>query len=72
MNEEAHVHLDVVSDFWVFRPTEGKVLRGVVNRKSPNHVACLVHGCFNVACNRPHDQTVQEWCGSRARMGKVM
>ena len=28
INEEAHLHLDVQSDFWIFRPTVGRRLKG--------------------------------------------
>ena len=31
MNEEAHIHLDVISDFWIFRPEIGSVIQGTVN-----------------------------------------
>jgi DNA-directed RNA polymerase I subunit RPA43 len=70
--DEAPIHLDVASDFWVFRPTVGAQLRGVVNRKSQSHVSCLVHGCFNVPCYRPPQTTVDEWCGTRAKIGQVV
>lgn len=56
INEEPYQHLDVVSDFWVFRPDVGKELRGVVTKKSPTHISCLVHGIFNVPCHKPADQ----------------
>jgi len=55
INEEAHVHLDVQSEFWLFRPSIGRQLKGTVVKKSPGHVSCLVHGLFNVPCHRPQD-----------------
>eukprot|EP00094_Tigriopus_californicus_P009061 TCALIF_08734-PA protein Name:"Similar to TWISTNB DNA-directed RNA polymerase I subunit RPA43 (Homo sapiens)" AED:0.94 eAED:0.94 QI:0/0/0/0.33/1/1/3/0/321 len=70
MNEEAHIHVDVVSDFWVFRPVLGAQLKGVVNKKSPTHVSCLVHGCFNVPCYRPPE--TPDWCGSTAKLDQVV
>jgi DNA-directed RNA polymerase I subunit RPA43 len=58
LNEETHVHLNVVSDFWVFRPVVGATLKGTVNETSPTHVSVIVHGCFNVPCYKPLDQDV--------------
>ena len=55
IKKESHLHLDVVSDFWVFRPDIGTQLRGVVTKKSANHIACLVHGIFNVPCYKPQN-----------------
>ena len=56
VNEEPFLHLDVVSDFWVFRPDVGAELRGVVTKKSTTHISCLVHGIFNVPCHKPTTQ----------------
>lgn len=55
INEEPYFHLDVVSDFWVFRP-DGAELRGLVTKKSQSHISCLVHGIFNVPCYKPPEQ----------------
>ena len=30
INEEAHLHLDVQSEFWIFRPTVGRQLKGEI------------------------------------------
>eukprot|EP00095_Tigriopus_kingsejongensis_P009415 maker-scaffold143_size313727-snap-gene-1.25 protein:Tk09415 transcript:maker-scaffold143_size313727-snap-gene-1.25-mRNA-1 annotation:"hypothetical protein DAPPUDRAFT_59298" len=72
MNEEAHIHVDVISDFWVFRPVIGAQLKGVVNKKSPSHVSCLIHGCFNVPCYRPDDTLASAWCGLKAKLKQVV
>ncbi len=72
LNEEAYIHLDVASDFWLFRPSVGSQLSGVIHKKSPTHVACLVHGVFNVPCYKPEDSPDDEWCGDRVRLNQVV
>ena len=76
LNEESHIHLDVISDFWVFRPSIGATLSGVINKKSNNHVSVLVHGCFNVPCYRPDREmrpaAAAQWCGAKAKIGQVV
>lgn len=71
LNEEAHIHLDVQSEFYLFRPLIGRQLKGVVSKKSSSHVSCLVHGVFNVPCHRPHNLT-QNWWGAKAKMKQVV
>ena len=70
LNEEAHIHLDVVSDFWVFRPEIGSILQGIVTKTSQKHVACLVHGVFNVPCYHPNNLGSTPWWGINAQIGK--
>ena len=69
LNEEAHIHLDVVSDFWVFRPEIGSILQGTVSKTSQKHVACLVHGVFNVPCYHPNNLGSTPWWGINAVIG---
>lgn len=71
LNEEAHIHLDVQSEFYLFRPLIGRQLKGVVSKKSPSHVSCLVHGVFNVPCHRPH-HLAQNWWGAKAKMKQIV
>lgn len=71
MNEEAHIHVDVQSEFYLFRPLIGRQLKGVVTKKSPTHVSCLVHGVFNVPCHRPHDMA-KNWFGAKAQIQQVV
>merc|ERR1712001_437507 len=70
LNEEAHIHLDVVSDFWVFRPEIGSILQGIVTKTSQKHVACLVHGVFNVPCYHPNNLGSIPWWGINAQVGQ--
>merc|ERR1711862_63190 len=73
INEETHLHLDVQSDFWVFRPLIGRQLKGVVTKNSVTHVSCLVHGVFNVPCHKPHNlKDGQEWFGTKAKLKQVV
>lgn len=43
------VHIDVEGKFFLFSPEVGGKLPGVVNKKSPGHIGCLVHDTFNVS-----------------------
>jgi len=43
------VHIDVEGEFFLFTPEVGEKLPGVVNKKSPGHIGCLVHDTFNVS-----------------------
>merc|ERR1740124_1315657 len=43
------VHIDIQGRFFLFNPQIGGNLPGVVNKKSPGHLGCLVHDTFNVS-----------------------
>lgn len=47
--DQPFIHLDVQAEFFVFSPIRGGFLYGVVNRKSSDHLGCLVHDTFNVS-----------------------
>ena len=49
LHDQPYIHLDVRADFFVFTPSRGCVLSGVVNKKSSDHLGCLVHDTFNVS-----------------------
>jgi len=73
INENADIHLDVQSEFWIFRPLEGRRLKGVVTKKSSTHVSCLVHGVFNVPCHRPNDlKAKEEWWGTKVQPKQIV
>jgi DNA-directed RNA polymerase I subunit RPA43 len=69
LDEAPYIHFNIQADFIVFKPTVGCRLKGVVNKKSPNHVGCLVHRCFNASVHKPHDLMV-EWQGSHLQLGE--
>lgn len=70
LDEEAHLHLDVQSDFWLFRPLIGRQLKGVVSKKSNTHVSVLLHGVFSVPCHKPHN--VNDWWGAKAKLKQAV
>ena len=72
INEESHIHLDVQSEFWLFRPTEGRMLKGTVVKKSTTHVSCLIHGIFNVPCHKPEKTPKTRWWGSSVKLSQVV
>ncbi|ETI42575.1 hypothetical protein F441_12298 [Phytophthora nicotianae CJ01A1] len=47
VNEMPYIHCKVLTDALVFRPKEGMMLRGVVNKIGSNHVGMLFAGVFN-------------------------
>ena len=71
INEEAPIHVDVVSDFWVFRPLIGRQIKGRVTKKSPTHVHVLVHGIFSIPCHKPPHMK-QKWCGEKAKLKQTV
>ncbi|CAG9863713.1 unnamed protein product [Phyllotreta striolata] len=48
-NDSCYIHFDVEVDFFVFKPELGKVMQGVVKRKSKDHLGVLVYEAFNVS-----------------------
>ena len=67
LNEEAYFHIDVQSDFWLFRPLTGQQLKGIVTKKSDKHVSVLVHGIFNIPCLKPNNLN-KDWWGVKAKL----
>ncbi|XP_069816575.1 DNA-directed RNA polymerase I subunit RPA43 isoform X2 [Dendropsophus ebraccatus] len=56
-----YIHINVEADFVIFQPEYGQKLVGVVNKKAPSHLGCLVHGCFNASIPRPMKMSVEAW-----------
>jgi len=71
LNDETHVHIDIVADFNVFRPKVGAQIQGVVIKRSASHVSVLTHGCFNVTCYRPSGED-EDWCGAKAKVNQMV
>lgn len=61
MTDSCHIYVDVEADFYIFKPEVGSSLRGVVNKKSGDHVGCLVHRLFNIAV--PKQSKNDNWIG---------
>ncbi|XP_019631868.1 PREDICTED: DNA-directed RNA polymerase I subunit RPA43-like [Branchiostoma belcheri] len=68
LDDQPYIHLDVETDFIVFRPKVGSTLVGKVNKLGKGHVGCLVHNYFNASIPRPRG-TVNGWAGSRLAVG---
>jgi len=73
-NDSFFIHTDVAAAFYLFKPEIGKILTGTVNKKSEDHVGCLVHKTFNVSLPKPakiddDDDDDDDWLGSRVQIG---
>lgn len=64
-----YIHINIEADFVIFQPQCGKTLEGVVNKKAPSHIGCLVHGCFNASIPRPARIPVEVWQCMKANIG---
>lgn len=60
-DDSCFIHVDIEADFFIFKPVVGKVLQGHVNKKSKDHVGCLVHKLFNVSLPKPEGE--KNWIG---------
>lgn len=49
LDEQPHIHFDLVYTAYVFRPVIGSVVCGTVNNVGGDHVGCLVYDCFNAS-----------------------
>ncbi|KAH3888416.1 DNA-directed RNA polymerase I subunit RPA43-like [Dreissena polymorpha] len=47
IGEQTCIHFDVDADFIVFKPSVGKILKGLINKVTKEHLGCVVHGRFN-------------------------
>lgn len=41
---------------------------GIVNKKSPGHIGCLVHNLFNVSLHKPYGLPQLKWPGNSAKL----
>ncbi|KAK1118960.1 hypothetical protein K0M31_013730 [Melipona bicolor] len=62
------IHVDVETEFYVFRPEVGCKLKGVVNKKGLDHIGILVHKTFNVSIPKPNDE--EDWPGDKVEIGQ--
>ena len=49
LDEQPHIHFDLVYTAYVFRPVIGSIVCGTVNNVGGDHVGCLVYDCFNAS-----------------------
>ena len=55
LDDQPYLHFDVQTDYIIFQPTVGSIVKGCVNHIGKGHVGCLVHDCFNGAVPQPWD-----------------
>lgn len=67
--ESPYVHFNIQADYIIFKPTIGCILKGIVNKKSPRHVGCLVHNCFNASVHKPRHEG-EDWVGNNLQLGE--
>lgn len=55
LEDQPHIHIDVIVEYIVFKPTIGATVRAVANRLSTNeHIGGVVMGLFNVVVPLRH------------------
>ncbi|XP_046750962.1 DNA-directed RNA polymerase I subunit RPA43 [Diprion similis] len=62
------IHVDIEADFYIFRPNIGDELKGIVNKKSQDHVGILLNKVFNVSIPRPDED--DNWPGFYVQLGQ--
>ncbi|CAH0545898.1 unnamed protein product [Brassicogethes aeneus] len=65
--DSCFVHIDIQADFYLFKPNVDRILSGIVNKKSTDHVGVLVYSAFNVSLPKPAD--AEDWLGERVQIG---
>lgn len=66
-NDSSGIHIDLEGDFYVFKPTIGREMQGIVNRMGKDFVGVLVYNTFNVSVPKP--QTDDIWLGHEVQIG---
>jgi len=61
-------HVDIVGDFYVFNPSVGSQLTGIVNKVNQGQIGCLTHGLFNISLPKPFALPIQSWLGSSVKI----
>lgn len=59
--EGEFIPVNIKANVFVFTPEVGTILSGIVNKKSKDHVGCLVHNIFNVSIPKPAE--CENWIG---------
>ncbi|CAG9821775.1 unnamed protein product [Phaedon cochleariae] len=66
--DSCYIHIDIEAHFFVFRPKIGEEMKGIVTRKSKDHVGVLVYNTFNVSIP-PGDEEEDHWIGLDVQVG---
>lgn len=48
------------------------IFSGIVNKKSQDHIGCLVHKYFNATISRPNEVKFDNWSGKELNIGDVI
>ncbi|XP_071566651.1 uncharacterized protein Polr1f [Temnothorax nylanderi] len=62
------IHIDIEVDFYLFCPTVGSFLKGIVKKKGFDHIVVLVHKIYTVSIPKPDD--TEEWIGESVEIGQ--
>ncbi|XP_011879754.1 PREDICTED: DNA-directed RNA polymerase I subunit RPA43-like isoform X2 [Vollenhovia emeryi] len=66
--DSPYIHIDVEADFYLFCPTNGTFLKGIVTKKGLDHIVVLVHKIYTVSIPKPDD--TEEWAGDLVEIGQ--
>ncbi|CAG9838505.1 unnamed protein product [Diabrotica balteata] len=67
-DDSCYIHFDIRADFYIFKPEIGKIMEGVVKRKSKDHIGALVYEAFNVSIPLTNDDEEEE-LGNTVKVG---
>lgn len=72
LNDDGNYRLHYIADTYIFKPSNGSLLTGVVNKKSGDHLGVLVHSVFNASIPRPRVETgcPKAWAGAGVQIGQ--
>ncbi|XP_050509716.1 DNA-directed RNA polymerase I subunit RPA43 [Diabrotica virgifera virgifera] len=70
-DDSYYIHFDLQADFYIFKPEIGKIMEGVVKRKSKDHIGALVYEAFNVSIPLTSDDDEEE-LGNTVKVGDTV
>ncbi|XP_075228791.1 uncharacterized protein LOC142328721 isoform X2 [Lycorma delicatula] len=70
VQDDGYNKLSYNADIYVFKPKIGSILTGIINKKSDDHLGCLVHKVFNIAIPRPDNKDESSWIGTQLKIGQ--
>uniref|UniRef100_A0A1B6CVW1 RPA43 OB domain-containing protein n=1 Tax=Clastoptera arizonana TaxID=38151 RepID=A0A1B6CVW1_9HEMI len=69
LKAEINVTVDCFCDLYIFKPEIERILKGVINKKSEDHVGCLVHRYFNVTIPHLKQSSEKNWSDENLKIG---